>query len=90
MSRKIIPLNAKDRALNEIVDEIIAILHNSEEIEVQSLYVRLTTKKKEEMEDLLQIQTWHSNIHWEDIGMIETEIETMRHEYYNECMEEDE
>lgn len=89
MSRKIIPLNARDRAINEIIDEIIAILHNSDEIEVQSLYVRLTTKKKGQ-EDKLQVQTWQSGIHWEDIGMIETEIETMRHEYYNECMEDEE
>lgn len=89
MTRKVIPLNERDRALNEIVDEIIAILHNSEEIDVKSLYVRLTTSKKGDS-DRIQIQTWQSGIHWEDIGMIETEIETMRHEYYNECMEDEE
>lgn len=89
MSNKIIPLNARDRAIGDVVKELVAKLQNTDPSLIQSVYVRVVTSTKEAPEDR-NIEAFHANLYWDDIAMLETEIEIMRHQYYAECTGNDE
>lgn len=80
MADKPIPIKAKDRSIEKILDDVRSYLKDIKSNEIESLFVRIRRGTEDGNEQIYFLQ---AGLNFDDLGMLQCEIDILRHEQYS-------